>query len=99
MADVTMTTYKQADGEPVGGEYSFVTDLDHFDECWRPVEVVEQVWVQAATRTFWQFPVTVYSCEIEDQEPCDEDAVAWEQVDDDGTWMQVCEQHRTQTDG
>lgn len=37
MADVTMTTYKRADGELIWGDYAHVSDLE-FDapECPRP---------------------------------------------------------------
>jgi hypothetical protein len=90
MAETKMTTYKRADGELICGEYGWIGELDHLDDDEMPVELVEEVWVLAATRTFWQFPTRLYGCYIED---CDEDASVWEQ-DAGGVWREVCEHHR-----
>lgn len=46
----TFVTYKRADGDPVGGEYGWVTDTEFFeDEDY--VEVVKEVWTLASRET------------------------------------------------
>jgi hypothetical protein len=44
-SDGEMTTYRMADGSQVYGEYSFVTDLEFFDESDEPVELVKETWI------------------------------------------------------
>lgn len=83
-------TYRRADGEPMHDEYGWLTALDGLEEDEYPTELVEEVWLRTSVRTFWHIPTALYSCTA-DQE-CDEDAVAWEQHDDE--WVQVCEEHR-----
>lgn len=83
-------TYRHADGEAVGNEFGWVTDLDYFDDYYDPVELIEESWVRMKVRRFWHLPATLYDCDLLD---CDEDAVAWE-PGPDGIPRQVCEVHR-----
>lgn len=45
----TMTTYRRADGELIGGEYAFVADAEWFFDSDDDVELVKEVW-QLVTR-------------------------------------------------
>lgn len=87
--DQRMTTYKLANGEPVLGEFSWVTDLDYFDDLEEPVEIIEQRWECVITQRRWLVPSTAYySCGVID---CDEDAVGWYMI---GTKPDArCEDH------
>lgn len=96
---VCMTTYKRADGELLAGDYGWVTDLDALDDDEAPVEVVRETWIRTSTRTIWHIADPIGTCEIEDQEPCEEPAVAWWRSSD-GVWLQVCAAHKwTDDDG
>lgn len=90
MTETPFVTYRNADREPICGEYSFVTDLDYwFDDIDEPVELVEEVWDLRVRRTFWQVPNICYeSCSALD---CDEDAESWRMVEDKPA--AVCETH------
>jgi hypothetical protein len=94
----TMTTFKRADGELIAGDYGWVAEADGIADDETPVEVVEQRWTLAATRTFWILPELVGTCEIEDQEPCEDDAVAYCRTVD-GVWLATCAVHKWQDDG
>lgn len=84
-------TYRRADGEPVRGEYGWVTDIDGYeDDEDGPVEWVEETWERTAVRRFWQLPEALYDCDVDH---CDEDAVAWVQRAD-ASWTQRCDEHR-----
>ena len=63
----TMTTYRRADGELIGGEYGWVADTDFFDDEEDYLEVVEEVWTLASTRTLKFGPLSRW-CDT-----CDED--------------------------
>lgn len=97
---ITMTTFKREDGDPWMGEYTFMSYLDGLEDAWeeasKPINVIEERWVLAEAIVHTKFP-TLYTCEYEDQEPCEEDAVCWqtEGEDADGPiWMQACERHQ-----
>jgi len=47
-----MTTYKLKSGDPVYGEYSWVTTLDYFDEDDEPNDLIEEVWECVSFREF-----------------------------------------------
>ena len=49
----TMTTYRRADGELIGGEYAFVTELEWFETDDDLTELVEERWECVASRTVW----------------------------------------------
>jgi hypothetical protein len=85
-------TYRRADGEHIA-DYGWVVDLEAFDDDEYPIELIEEVWERTSVRTFWHIPTALYACEIEDEEPCEEDAVIWWRSPD-GEWLQVCEAHR-----
>lgn len=65
----SMTTFRLADGRMICGAFTFVNDLDYFDdEDWYtgPVEVIEEVWTLTSTRrlkvggpdrSYWGEPV------------------------------------------
>lgn len=82
MDEVGMATYKRADGEPIAGEYAFVTDREYVeDEAYYaegPVEFVEQVWELVGERRF-----TLPKCA-----QCDEVATYWG----------LCEKHAREDD-
>ena len=85
-------TYRRADREPIV-DYGWVTELDILDDDEAPIELIEEVWERKSVRRFTHFPSHAFwTCEIEDQEPCEEDAEAWWQSPD-GVWLQVCAQH------
>lgn len=86
-----MITFKRADGELID-DHGWVTSLDYFDDYDYPVELVEERWERKAISQYWHLPQRFYTCEIEDKEPCDEDAVAWWRTSDG--WLQVCEKHK-----
>lgn len=95
---VTMTTYKNADGSHVAGEYAYVTDMAWWEEDdWIvPTEVIRQEWVQTEAERFWFLPPIFGECEIEDAEPCEEDAYLWLKEPNGGPWMRVCHHHSDQ---
>jgi len=41
----TMTTYRREDGEYICGEYSFVTELEWFEDDDESTELVKETWV------------------------------------------------------
>jgi hypothetical protein len=45
------TTYRLADGDLIGGEFSFVTDTEFFEERDEPVDVVKETWVLQSSET------------------------------------------------
>jgi hypothetical protein len=92
-----LTTFKRDDKELIYDEFGWVTDLDYFDDEDEPIQLIEEVWERRSTRRIVVLPA-VYSCKVEDQEPCEEDAVAWWWVDGK-TWMQVCTRHRAALSG
>jgi len=49
-AEGVMTTYRRADGEPIG-DYSWVTELDFFDEEDERTELIVEVWHRVAVDT------------------------------------------------
>jgi len=62
----TMTTYRCADGELVGGDYEWVVDLEWFKEDeWglEGVKVVKEVWTLTATEEIHLHPEECWSCE------------------------------------
>jgi len=53
MPDGEMTTWRRADGEPIWGEFDFVTDdvwleEGEFDE---PTEILKEVWTRVSSET------------------------------------------------
>jgi len=40
-----MTTYEMKDGSLIYGEYTFVTDLEFFDDILDPLEIIKKEWV------------------------------------------------------
>lgn len=48
-----MTTYRLADGDPVYGEYAFVTDTEYFNDRFDPVKVVQERWVLSKRVEMW----------------------------------------------
>lgn len=89
----TMTTYKRADGELIGDSAGWVTELDWFDDGLdEPLELIEERWIRSHVSQIWVFP-PLYDCGIEDEDPCDEDAVEWWRSPD-GVWLPLCEKHR-----
>ena len=59
----TMTTYKREDGEPICGEYSFVTELEWFESDDEPTDLVKETWVLVSSEV-----LTYPEREIEDDE-------------------------------
>jgi len=62
----TMTTYRRADGELVGGDYGWVADLEWFEEDeWglEGVKVVKEVWTLTVTEEIHLHPEECWSCE------------------------------------
>lgn len=54
---VTFDTFKMANGEPVLGEYEFVTGTDGwFDDIDEPVELLHEVWVRVAVQNYTIYP-------------------------------------------
>jgi hypothetical protein len=51
-ANALLVTYKQADGGLIFGEFSFVTELEFFDDADKPIEVVKETWQRVAVETF-----------------------------------------------
>ena len=53
-----MTTYRRADGEPIGGDYKFVTEMEWLDDEveYDPLLVVEERWERMSTRTLMVCP-------------------------------------------
>lgn len=41
----TLTTYRLANGEPVFGEYEWVTGPEFFEKCDEPTTVIKEEWV------------------------------------------------------
>ena len=91
----TMTTYKRTDGEAFGLDFAWATDMEsvesEVEDRDDPLEFTEEVWVRVSVRHFFQFP-TAFTCQIEDREPCEEDAVGWWRSLD-GVWLSVCDGH------
>jgi hypothetical protein len=50
-ADALFVTYKQADGQPVDGEYAWVTDLEYFADVDQPTDVVKETWTLVSRET------------------------------------------------
>ena len=48
----TMVTYRRADGEPVCGEYDFVTGLEWFEDDWEPTQLIEERWRRVTMHYF-----------------------------------------------
>ena len=88
-----MTTWRRADGELIGGDYSFVTDADSLtyevDASSAPMEYVEEVWELRSSRPLIGFPY-FYSCEVGE---CDMDAVGWRVPTPRLPWRQACKKH------
>lgn len=55
-----MTTYRRADGEPIGGDYKFVTETEWLDDEVgfgnEPLLVVEERWERVSSRTLMLCP-------------------------------------------
>ena len=55
-----MTTYRRADGELIGGEFKFVTEMEWVDDevgyGYEPLDVVEERWELVSTRTLRLHP-------------------------------------------
>ncbi len=49
----TLTTYERADGEPIAGEFDFVTQLEWFEDDDEPTELIKRTWhlVEVVTMT------------------------------------------------
>ena len=77
MADVTMTTYKRADGEPIWGEYDHVYDLEYFDDDrydQMDTVVVKEVWVRTEVEEIHLHREDCFFCEKPwHGEVCDEE--------------------------
>lgn len=56
---VTFTTYKRTDGEMIGGEFSFVTGLEWFDDDDEPTELLRETWVLKSTAVIMVGPAPV----------------------------------------
>ncbi len=88
-----MDTFRRADGELIDDEYKWVGDLDGVaDGLFRPEAFVQETWHRSHFRVFWLLPEVMGSCELEDREPCEEDAITWWRTPD-GEWLQVCSLH------
>lgn len=63
----TFTTYKMANGEPVAGEYGWVSDTEFFEDAldWGgdSVEVIREVWTRQSMTPITFHPETCASCE------------------------------------
>lgn len=46
------TTYRRQDGESICDEYSFVTELEWFEDDDEPTDLIEERWVLQSTRAF-----------------------------------------------
>lgn len=44
-------TYRRSDGEPIGGEYAFVTELEWFDMDTEPTELIKETWTLISSET------------------------------------------------
>ena len=57
-AEQRMTTYRNADGEPVAGEYEWVTEMDWWEESDidQPCDVLKQEWVCQSTEVIHLTP-------------------------------------------
>lgn len=58
MPETEMTTYRNADGSLIDGEFGWVGELDFWDEADldEPTEVVKQVWICQSTETIRLLP-------------------------------------------
>lgn len=72
MSDKTMTTYKRADGELIGGEFGWVADPEYFEDDDEPTQIVEEVWALQSTRTVWA-PDRGYCIECGEKVPLPDD--------------------------
>lgn len=61
---VIKTTYKRADGDLICGEFSYVEDLEYFEDDDEPTELVEEVWVRQSVRMFTQRPLGDEQCPL-----------------------------------
>lgn len=90
-------TWCWADGDLVGDEWGWMTEAEMFElyieDADEPREVLIEQWQRTGYEVRTLFPPLV-SCQYEDQEPCEEDAVAWQQELGEAQWMQACERHR-----
>jgi len=59
----TWTTYCRADGEMIYGDYSFVTELEWFEEDYEPTSLVQQTWQLVETTQ-----ITVNESVIDDED-------------------------------
>lgn len=90
---VSMTTYKHPDKELIYDEFGWVTDLEYFEDTWRPVDLVKEVWIRESVEDFTYFPTIVYACEWPvNDDACEEDAHGWRK-NDEGEWQMVCDAH------
>ena len=86
----TLTTYKRADGQPVGGDYGWVADFDvavEIDDSFTPVTYVREVWQRVRSEERTHFP-KLYDCDLPD---CDNDADSW--IMAGGGWHARCGDH------
>lgn len=69
MRTETLVTYKMADGSLIGGEFSWTTGTEFFDDCDEPADVVREVW-QLVTRESLRLnpPGYMKACEACDTE-------------------------------
>ena len=88
-----MVTWRRADGEPIGDEWSFVTNIEcleyEVDASSAPMEYVKEVWELRSSRTLIGFPY-FYSCVVG---MCYEDAVGWRAPTPRRPWRQACKKH------
>ena len=52
----TMTIYRRADGEPIYGEYDFVTQTEWFEDIDEPVELIMEDWSLTGSKLVTLYP-------------------------------------------
>lgn len=76
-AEVTMTTYRRADGELIYGEYGWVADIEYFDDQrldMEGVKIVREVWARTEVEEIHLHPDECFVCDRPwHGETCDEE--------------------------
>lgn len=87
-------TYKWADGDLIGDDYGWMSEIDLFQQVIEyddtPRDVLVERWERTSYEVRTLYPPLV-SCTYGDDDH-DDDAVAWQR--DGERWMQACEEHR-----
>lgn len=91
------TTYCWADGDLIGDDYGWMPEIELYQDSVEygddPRDVLVETWQRTSFEVRTLFP-PLSSCTYADGEPCEEDAVAWQQENNGEAWMQACERHR-----